>query len=99
MSDDRKANWGMVLAFDSDEGEYVRGFEGGCLWRDLERLIDDGADFAEQEPWLLHAANAEMVLRMAEALGLTARSTELDDDWISVTFECAPAPGPGPGVS
>jgi hypothetical protein len=66
----------LVLAFDTDEPEFTRGFEAGQLWERLER---DG--MAAQ---LVHAGNAEMVMRMAEAKGLKFCANDAGDGWLGV---------------
>lgn len=72
----------LVLAFDTDDPEFTRGFEAGQLWERIER---DG--FAEK---LVHAENAEMVMRIAEARGLTFTAEDAGDGWLHVAL--APAP-------
>ncbi|MCA1701916.1 MAG: hypothetical protein LC808_01040 [Actinobacteria bacterium] len=72
-------NYSLIVAFDQDTPAYARGFEMGALWQRLQ-----------SEPWpveaVVHACNAEMCVRLAEAVGVVAQSTELGDDWLSVTF-------------
>ena len=68
----------LVLAFDTDEPEFTRGFEAGQLWERLER---DG--IADQ---LIHAENAEMVMRMADAKGLRFGAEDVGDGWLSVAI-------------
>jgi hypothetical protein len=75
MSDDGMS---LVLAFDTDEPEFTRGFEAGQLWERLER---DG--IAAQ---LIHAENAEMVMRMAEEKGLRFSAEDVGDGWLSVAI-------------
>lgn len=87
MSDENgSAGWGLVLAFDTDEPEFTRGVEAGMLWERLER---DGC--AAQ---LVSAANAEMVMRMAEARRLEFRADDLGGGWLHVVIgpEIAAAP-------
>lgn len=76
---DEEAEYGLVLAFDTDDQEFTRGFESGQLWERIER---DGR--AEQ---LIHAGNAEMVMRIAEAKRLTFSAEDLSDGWLRVTLE------------
>ncbi len=71
-----EAEYGLVLAFDSDDPEFTRGFEAGQLWERLER---DG--YAGQ---LIHTENAEMVMRMAEAKGLAFTAGDVGDGWMQV---------------
>ena len=69
-----------LLPFDSDDSEFARGFEAGRIWALLRAEPE-----AEVQEYA-HASNAEMLLRMAEALGRGVQSSELDGDWIEVTF-------------
>jgi len=75
-----ETEYGLVLAFDSDDQEFTRGFEAGQLWERLER---DG--FVHQ---LIHAENAEMVMRMAESRdrGLTFTAEDVGNGWMQVTI-------------
>lgn len=72
------AEFGLVLAFDTDDPEFTRGFEAGLLWERLER---DGE--ADQ---LIHAENAEMVMRIAEAKGLRFSAEDLGDGWMQAVL-------------
>lgn len=69
----------LALAFDTDDPEFARGVEIGRLW---ERLRGDPEPIAE----MVHVHNAEMVLRIAEALDRSAISDEHDATWMSVQF-------------
>jgi hypothetical protein len=83
MSDD--GNFNLLLAFDR-EGEadepFAMGFECGRLW-EMAKANED--EFSQT----VHAENAEMVLRIGEALGREVRSEDLNDEWIEVTFDAA----------
>lgn len=70
----------LALAFDTDSPEFCRGVEVGRLW---EQLNGDPDETVEQT---LHASNAEMVLRMADATDRPVTSTEVGNDWIEVVF-------------
>ena len=72
----------LVLPFDTDEPEFTRGFEAGQLWERLER---DG--LAAQ---LIHAENAEMVMRMAEAKRLEFSANDAGDGWLAVFIGSRP---------
>jgi hypothetical protein len=77
------ANYGLILAFDRegpDDEPFAFGFECGRLW---EMAKANGNAFSQT----VNAENAEMVLRMGEALGRKVRSEEIGDDWLYVTFE------------
>ncbi len=68
--------YNLILTFDTDEPEFTRGFEAGQLW---ERLEHSGR--TEQ---LIHAENAEMVMRMAEAKGLQFSAEDVGNGWMQV---------------
>lgn len=71
---------GWLLAFDRDDPAFVLGVEVGILW---QRLHDEPHPVEA----VVHAANAEMVLRLAEATDTTAVADEaVDGDWLSVSF-------------
>lgn len=76
-------NYGLILAFDregDDDVPFALGFECGRLW---EMAKANEEEFSQT----VHAENAEMVLRMSDALNRTVRSEEIGDDWIEVTFD------------
>jgi hypothetical protein len=72
----------LVLAFDTDAPEFARGVEVGRIW---ERLS------LEPEPLVqtIHASNAEMMLRIAEATGRSVSAEIHDEVFATVEF------GPG----
>ena len=53
----------LLLPFDTDDAEFVRGFEAGRIWAVLAQ--DETADVAVT----VHACNSELVMRMAEVPG------------------------------
>lgn len=68
----------LVLPFDTDDPEFRRGVEAGALWAHLEH-----------EPYVaktVHVDNAEMVMRIAEALRLPFTAEPAGDPWIHVTI-------------
>jgi hypothetical protein len=73
--------YGLVLPFDTDDPEFTRGFEAGQLWERLERV-----GRADQ---LLHAENAEMLMRIAESKHMEFRAEDLGDGWLHVIVEPA----------
>lgn len=75
--------YSLALAFDTDDPEFCRGVELGKLY---ERLRLCPGEEVEQT---IHATNAEMVLRLSEALGRPVSAVVLDERWMSVTFEAA----------
>jgi hypothetical protein len=68
----------VVLAFDTDDPQFVRGFEAGRLW---ERIKGDRATWDQ----MIHATNAEMVMRMCESEGREFSADVVTDDWVMVT--------------
>lgn len=66
----------LVLAFDTDDPEFVRGVEVGRLWELL--------DHAGEAELTIHGTNAEMAMRIAEAKGLAFRGDHLEGDWYHV---------------
>jgi hypothetical protein len=72
----------LLVAFDTSASDFVRGVEVGRLW---EQLRSD--EPVEQE---VHASNAEMLLRMAEATQRPLKADVLDDTWLLARFD-APA--------
>ncbi len=73
----------LALAFDTDEPEFVRGFELGRLWEQLQ------ADPERDVNQLVHISNAEMVLRLAESCGRDVSGEERDGTWMMVRFGAA----------
>lgn len=71
------SGWSLLLAFDSDDPEFARGFEAGRMW---ERVKDDRTTWDAT----VHASNAEMVMRMCESQERTFRAETLDDDYVQV---------------
>lgn len=68
----------LLLPFDVDEPEFIRGFECGHVWTKLRET--------DELSFTVHWTNAEMMLRVAEALGLEVQAEPLDDAWTEVTF-------------
>jgi hypothetical protein len=68
-----------VLPFDTDCAEFARGFEAGRIW---QALRSDPGPLEE----LIHAANTEMVMRMAEACQRGAVGEQLDALWTRVVL-------------
>jgi hypothetical protein len=74
------SDYALALAFDTDNPEFARGVELGTLWQRLRS--DEGAAEAT-----IHVTNAEMALRVGEALGRSVVSEECDDGhWMVVQF-------------
>lgn len=68
--------YSLVLPFDTEDPEFARGFEAGRLW---ER-IKSGEVFVQ----MIHATNAEMVMRMCESEEREFRAEDVDDIWVEV---------------
>lgn len=75
----------LVLPFDTDEPEFSRGVEVGMIWARLDHEYPVHAT--------VRAENAEMVMRIAEARGLSFAAEPLSDDWLAVTLGAAPSKG------
>ena len=67
--------WTPVLPFDTDDPSFARGFAAGRVWG-LLKLRNDA--FVPE----IHASNAEMVLRMADAAERTVTAEIVNDDWM-----------------
>ena len=75
---------GLLLPFDTDDPEFARGFEAGRIWAALQLQPDDAHEV------IVHAANAEMALRIAERTGRRVQGEARDDgNWITLGFEAA----------
>jgi hypothetical protein len=74
-------SYSMLLQFDNQGKDFARGFEAGRLWTLLQATPDEPLEAT------VSAANAEMVLRIAEALDRPVRSDEMGDDWLTVWFD------------
>jgi hypothetical protein len=81
MPDDPKP----LIAFDTNDPEFVRGFEIGRLWTMLRTEPEQSVEE------YLRATNVEMALRLAESTGRNVQSTELSDTWLFVRFGPATA--------
>lgn len=82
----------LLLPFDTDAPEFARGFEAGRLWALLNH--EEGEVEA-----ILHASNAEMLMRMGEALERVVVGEELDGTWTRArVLPSGSAPEPSPGL-
>lgn len=77
---DPDQTYGLLLAFDSDSPEFIRGFEAGRVWAILDDVDTEDLTFH------LHATNIEMAVRIGEARGYTCRLIAETDDWIEVQY-------------
>jgi hypothetical protein len=73
----------MLLPFDTDSEDFVRGFELGRIWSLLRSAPEESVEE------YAHVTSAEMLLRMAEATDREVKSEELGDGWLRASF--APA--------
>lgn len=71
-----EASFDLILPFDTDDPQFVRGFEAGCLWGQLKS--------GEALRQTIHATNAEMAIRMCEATGRQFLAEDLDDTWVEL---------------
>ena len=79
MSEEAKVN--CLLPFDTDSTEFARGFEAGRLWA----LVQSDPD-RPVEDVLIHAANAEMAMRIGEASGRPFQAVDLGGAWLSISY-------------
>lgn len=87
------ADHALLLPFDTEEPEFARGFEAGRLWA----LVREDAGEVEET---VHTSNAEMLMRMGEALDRIVIGEELDGTWTRVRVlpeGTEPEPSPRPG--
>jgi hypothetical protein len=73
----------VAVLFDTDDPEFVRGFEAGRLAARLEHQLDGPIE------QYAHATNAEMVMRLGEAAGRRVWSRDAGEGWLLVRFEVA----------
>lgn len=81
--------WVPVMRFDTDEGEFTRGFEAGRVYAQVGALLAEDVppdEWCRMMPFTVHSSNVEMMLRIGERYGLNVTSVELGDDWLDVTF-------------
>lgn len=68
----------LVLPFDTDNEDFVRGFEAGRIWTLMEENPDKLTGL------IFHSVNAEMVMRMLEKKGLPLKAKFTDDErWMT----------------
>ncbi len=69
-----------VLAFDSDDMEFTRGFEAGRVYESLKDRKHSDIEFQ------VHTTNQEMMERIAKATGYIIDALETDEEWTWVTL-------------
>ena len=77
-----ETGWKILLPFDTDDPEFCRGFEAGRMW---ERIKSDRTTWSQ----IIHATNAEMIMRMCELEYRSFRAEDLagNEMWIQVWIE------------
>lgn len=73
---DSDQNFKLLLAFDTDDSEFVRGFQVGSLWAQVQFNRDSFS-------LLVYGRNAEMVMRILEQSD-RERTVTLEDDWLRI---------------
>lgn len=71
--------YALVLPFDNTSTDFARGVEVGMVH---QRLCSEPLPVSAT----MHADNAEMALRMAEAHGCPVRAEPLSSEWLAVEF-------------
>ena len=81
------AEYGLVIAFDTDDAEFTRGWEAGQMWAEIKASLDD-------LPYerTIHTENAEMARRIADHYELTLDLRFVADGWADATFRQAKLP-------
>jgi hypothetical protein len=101
--EEQDTGWGLKLAFDSDDPQFVRGFNAGTIYgwlvAVLQRIQETGMRSGATliPPFYARAENAEMVIRIAEGLGLQARVKSETGDHLEIVFHRRPPPLSPPG--
>lgn len=71
-----------IEAFEVDHSFQV-GFECGAIWAVMLHCDDE---VREGATFNTHIQNAEMLLELADTIGYTIQSEELDEHWMIVRF-------------
>lgn len=79
MNESMADNDDVLLPFDNDDPAFARGVEVGILYQRLRQ--EPGPTSA-----VIHGGNAEMALRLGEALERSVAAVELSADWLEVTY-------------
>lgn len=74
----------LMLQYDTDYPEFVRGFEAGRIWSLLRVVKQEVVPADEIDGLPFHATNTEMILRMLEALDLVDEwhAEIVDETWM-----------------
>jgi len=80
------AEFALVLAFDTDAPEFVRGFEAGTIHKALSTADPNVTALG----WTIHTSNLEMALRIGAATGFSmevpGEQYPALDEWTHVEF-------------
>ena len=77
--------FGPLVAFDSDDAEFVRGAEIGALMGKLGSTRDPVEE-------MLHSTNEEMLRRVAHAYGREYTTEVVDEGWILARLDSPTVP-------
>lgn len=92
VPDDDGGGFSLLLPFDSDDPEFVRGFNAGSMYGWLTACVDAGVP-AREPPFALRAENLEMLIRIAESLGLSVMTEDDGGEHLTVRFNEREAEG------
>ena len=81
--DETSDTFGVLLPFDTDAKPFALGFELGRLWT----LLRERPDETIEE--VVHAENAEMLIRIGEATDRDFTATDVDNAWVLVRYSPA----------
>lgn len=86
LEERQMADYGLVLAFDTDDPQFTRGFNAGALygWLSARKPMLLGQN--AEPPFDVRADNLEMVLRIADSLGLDVATQDDGSDHLGVRF-------------
>jgi hypothetical protein len=68
-----------LIAFDTDEPQFIRGFEAGRIWAICRSDVDDVEE-------IVGNANAEMMIRIAEATDRAVSAEPWGENHVLVKF-------------
>jgi hypothetical protein len=94
MTEPEDVDYGMVLPFvvvaskggPFDDDAYVAGFEAGQMFESLSHIRMHSPDIYMKLAMPVHAANRDQLDLIAMHYGLTAKFTEVADDWLALTL-------------
>jgi len=74
--------WELLVKFDTDNPEFVRGFECGQVWAELRAMPGPSGDYRR----LVRVSNEIMLRRIAGACGFAAEFTDSDIGWTDMAL-------------